>query len=94
MSDNAKRVMFVLPPALLKQVDEVVSRRKINRSRLIRQALEQFLEEQQRLELREQLKEGYLVHAERDRAIAEEFAYSDYEVASQGGHAPHDEEES
>lgn len=94
MSEGAKRVMFVLPPALLEQVDKVVSKQKTNRSRLIRQALEQFLEEQQRQELRELLKEGYLIHAERDRSIAEEFAYPDYEVTTQSGHALRDEEES
>jgi metal-responsive CopG/Arc/MetJ family transcriptional regulator len=73
-------------------VDEAVSKQKTNRSRLIRQALEQFLEEQRRQELRELLKEGYLVHAERDRSIAEEFAHSDYEVTVR--HAPYDEEKS
>ena len=73
---------------------QVVPVQKTNRSHLLRQPLGQFLEEQERLELITQLKEGYLVHAKRDHSIAEEFAYSDYEVTARSSRMPHDEEES
>ena len=92
MSVNTKRVMFTLPPGLLEEVDAAVAKLKTNRSSLIRQAIEHLLEEQRRQELRELLKEGYLYHAERDRRLCEEFAYTDYEVTMR--YAPYDEEAS
>ena len=81
-----RRVMITIPPSLLEQVEEAAAKLNISRSGLIRQALEHFLEEQRRQELRELLKEGYLANAERDLRICEEFAYADYEAAVQ--HVP------
>lgn len=92
MTVSTKRVMFTLPSGLLERVDEEVKKLETNRSNLIREALEYFLEERRRHELRELLKEGYLYHAERDQRICEEFAYSDYEVSSR--YAPYGEEDS
>ncbi len=73
-------VMITMPPSLLQQIEESAARLNLTRSRLIRDAVEQYLAEQKRQELRELLKEGYLYHAERDLRICEEFAASDYEV--------------
>ena len=81
-----KRVMFTIPPSLLEQVEKTAAKLNTSRSGLIRQALEHFLEEQRRQELRELLKEGYLANAERDLRICEEFAYADYEATVQ--HVP------
>jgi len=81
-----RRIIVTMPPDLLQQVEEVAARLNFNRSEFIRQAVEAFLEQQRRRELRALLKEGYLVNAERDRRIAEEFAYADYETVIQ--HAP------
>jgi len=75
-----QRVMITMPPSLLQQIEESAARLNLTRSRLIRDAVEQYLAEQKRQELRELLKEGYLYHAERDLRICEEFAASDYEV--------------
>ena len=78
-----QRVIITIPPALLTQVEDVAAKLNLSRSRLIREALEQYLANQQRLELREQLKEGYVVHAARDLRICEEFTAADYEVSLQ-----------
>jgi metal-responsive CopG/Arc/MetJ family transcriptional regulator len=75
-----QRVMITIPPSLLTQVEETATRLKLSRSRLFREAVEQFIELQRRQELRELLKEGYLVHADRDLRICEEFAAADYEA--------------
>ena len=75
-----QRVMITMPPSLLQQIEESAAKLNLTRSRLIRDAVEQYLAEQKRQELRELLKEGYLYHAERDLRICEEFAASDYEV--------------
>jgi len=78
-----QRVIITIPPALLTQVEDTAAKLNFSRSRLIREALEQYLANQQRLELREQLKEGYVVHAARDLRICEEFTAADYEVSLQ-----------
>lgn len=75
-----QKVMITVPPALLGQIDEAVARLNTSRSALIRQAMEYFFAEHERQELRELLKEGYRIHAERDLRICEEFAASDYET--------------
>jgi len=75
-----RRIIVTMPPDLLQQVEEMAAKLDFNRSQFIRHALQTFLEEQRRRELRELLKEGYLVNAERDRQIAEEFAHADYET--------------
>jgi len=80
MSVNTKRVMFTLPPGLLERVDEVVAELETNRSSLIRQALERFLEEQRRQELRALLKEGYLYRAQESLQIAQAFYVAEQEA--------------
>jgi len=77
-----RRIMVTMPPELLHQVNEVAARLNFNRSQFIRQAVKAFIEEQCRRELRESLKEGYQVNAERDLRIAEEFAHADYEAVA------------
>jgi CopG family transcriptional regulator/antitoxin EndoAI len=79
-AQTMRRVIVTMPPDLLQQVEEMAAKLDFNRSQFIRHALEAFLEEQRRRELRELLKEGYLVNAERDLRIAEEFAHADYET--------------
>ena len=81
-----QRVMFTIPPSLLERVEEAAARLNTSRSDLIRRALEHFLEEQRRQELRELLKEGYLATAEESLRICEEFAYADYEAVAR--HVP------
>ena len=80
MTVSTKRVMFTLPSNLLEQVDEEVERLETNRSNLIREALERFLEERRRHELREMLKEGYLYRAQESLELAEEFYAAEQEV--------------
>ena len=75
-----QRVIVTLPPALLAQLEDVATRLNYSRSRLIREALEQYLDAQRTQKLRELLKEGYVVHAARDLRICEEFAATDYEA--------------
>jgi len=82
--------MFTIPPALLESVEALAARLHISRSHLLRNALEAYIAEAERQELRELLKEGYQVHAERDLAICKEFAYADYEATMK--HVPPYEE--
>ena len=85
-----RRVMFTIPPSLLEQVEEAAAKLNTSRSGLIRQALEHFLEEQRRQELRELLKEGYLYRAQESLQLAEEFRIVEQEAWDK--YAPWEEE--
>lgn len=75
-----QRIIVTMPPELLAQVEAVAEQLSFSRSRLIREAVEQYVEARRRQELRELLKEGYILNAERDLRICEEFAAADYEA--------------
>jgi len=85
-----RRVMFTIPPALLESVEALAARLHISRSSLLRNALEAYIADVERQELRQLLKEGYQANAERDLAICKEFAYADYEATMK--HVPPCEE--
>ena len=78
-----QRVMITIPPSLLQQVEEMAAKTNFNRSQLIREALEQYLEAQRRQELRELLKEGYLYRAEESQRRAQEFLIAEQEAWDQ-----------
>jgi metal-responsive CopG/Arc/MetJ family transcriptional regulator len=80
-SDSAitRKVIVEFPETLLKRTEEAAAKLSTDRSKLIRSAVESYLERQKRTELEAALAEGYREHADLDRQIAEEFAYSDSE---------------
>src|ERR1035437_2041068 len=59
-------IQVVLDTKLLKAADLAAKRHKVNRSALIRQALEQHLKRLRALELEEQDRRGYLAHPQRE----------------------------
>lgn len=80
-----KKIMFGIPPDLLKAIESMAITNRLNRSQLIRESLSYYLEELRRRELGEQLKEGYLANANRDLEISEDFKHADYEAAVKYG---------
>jgi metal-responsive CopG/Arc/MetJ family transcriptional regulator len=58
-------IQVVLDAKLLKAADLAARRRKVNRSALIRHALEQHLKRLRELELEEQDRRGYLAQPQR-----------------------------
>jgi hypothetical protein len=68
------------------RLDATVEQLGTNRSQLIREAIEHYLETMRRQELRSQLEETYRSHAARDLQVSEAFRYADYETTVQ--HAP------
>ncbi len=54
-----KKILVSLPDTLLREVDEIVSMEKKNRSEFIREAMKLYIRERQKLELREKMKKGY-----------------------------------
>jgi len=75
-----QRIIVTIPPGLLSQVEEAAAKLNFSRSRLVREALEQYIEAQRRQELRELLKEGYLYRAEESRQLAQEFFVAEQEA--------------
>ena len=59
-------IQVVLDTKLLKAADIAAERQKLNRSALIRQALQQHLNRLRELELEEQDRRGYLAHPQRE----------------------------
>ncbi|AZR71980.1 CopG family transcriptional regulator [Anoxybacter fermentans] len=57
---NLKRVMISLPSSLLKEVDGIVKKEHGNRSQFIREAMQMYIAERQKKELREKMKQGYI----------------------------------
>ena len=60
-------IQVVLDTKLLKATDVAAKRQKVNRSALIRPALQQHLKRLHDLELEEQDRRGYLAHPQREK---------------------------
>ena len=73
-----RRINVTLPEETLKLMDRVSA--KGQRSRLIHEAVRRYVIELRRKKLRQQLKEGYLRGAHRDRRLAEEWFLVDEEA--------------
>ena len=66
-----RRLNITLPEETVRQIDRIA--KSGNRSRLIDQAVREYLREKQRASLRKQLEEGALRRASRDLALNEEW---------------------
>jgi CopG family transcriptional regulator / antitoxin EndoAI len=91
ISKAYKRINISIPIETLQLLDEVAPPRK--RSQFIADAITQYVGGIKRLQLREQLKAGYIANAESDRQMAEEWfpieqeAYEKYVEQPEGGSA-------
>ena len=70
-SNKYKRINISIPIETLQLLNEIAPPKK--RSQIITKAVTQYANMIKRLQLREQLKTGYLANAESDRQIAEEW---------------------
>ncbi len=73
-----KRINISIPIETLQLLNDIAPPKK--RSQFITEAIKQYASEIKRLQLREQLKAGYLANAESDRQIAEEWFPIEQEV--------------
>ena len=76
---GVKRVVVDLPKPLFVRAERATEELSINRSDLIREAVERYLKYLAEQKLASELVEGYRLNAGLDRAIAEEFSAVDYE---------------
>jgi len=73
-----RRLNITLPEETIKLIDQVAE--KGDRSRLINEAVQYYIEQKALADLREQLKEGAIRRAERDLKLAEESFYLEEEA--------------
>ncbi|MGA2723500.1 MAG: ribbon-helix-helix protein, CopG family [Bryobacteraceae bacterium] len=76
----SRKVVVDFPAPLFRETERVVAETGTNRSKLIRCAVEQYLEALQRKRLEQELAAGYVANSALDRRIAEEFSAVDYET--------------
>ena len=69
-----RRVVVDFPTPLLNRAERAIAELRVNRSELIRMAVEQYLESLQRAKLERELAEGYAANAAQARIAAEELA--------------------
>jgi len=66
-----RKILISLPDNLLKEVDDIVSVEKINRSEFVREAMKLYIREIRRIEMRDSMKKGYQEMAEINIKLAE-----------------------
>jgi len=73
-----RRVVVEFPAPLFSETERVATEIGTSRSKLIRCAVEQYLEALRREILEQELAAGYVANSVLDRRIAEEFSAADY----------------
>jgi predicted transcriptional regulator len=78
-SGKKERILIEFSESLLKRTDEVASRMEKSRSELIRTAVENLLEMEEKQRFEQQLASAYAANAKLSLELAEEFAVVDRE---------------
>lgn len=73
--------MVTMPEGLLKEVDGLARQRSLKRSRIVRQALQEWLERQQQQEFEALLAEGYQEMAAAAAAVVSDALATQVEAA-------------
>ena len=66
-----KKILVSLPDSLLKEIDNIVSVEKTNRSEFVREAMKLYIHEKKKLQICERMRKGYEEMAEINIRIAE-----------------------
>lgn len=74
-----KKILISLPDNLLKEVDNIVSMEKTNRSEFVREAMKLYIREKRKMEMRDSMKKGYQEMAEINSKLAETYIEADDE---------------
>ena len=75
-----RKVIVEFPAALYAETERATEQLSINRSTLIRSAVQEFLDKWHREELEKELAEGYVANAREARETAEAFSHVDSEL--------------
>ncbi len=66
-----KKILICLPDNLLKEIDDIVSVEKTNRSEFVREAMRLYIRKKRKMQMREKMKKGYMEMAEINIRLAE-----------------------
>jgi CopG family transcriptional regulator / antitoxin EndoAI len=66
-----KKILISIPDNLLEELDNIVSNEKTNRSILVREAMNLYIREKHKIELREKMRNGYEEMAQINLRLAE-----------------------
>jgi metal-responsive CopG/Arc/MetJ family transcriptional regulator len=77
---SGRKIIVAFPADLYLAMEKATARLSINRSRLIRAAVGEYLAKLQQQDLERQLAEGYIANAEQAKELAQEFEHIDLEV--------------
>lgn len=75
-----KKVVVDLPAPLFRETEWAANELSINRSNLVRSALERFVADLRKRKLEEELAAGYIANASQAREAAEDFAHADADL--------------
>jgi len=78
---STKRIAVDFPQPLLLRAERAIAEMSINRSDLIRKAVEQYLEALQRAKLERELMEGYVANASQAMGVAQDLANGEWDLA-------------
>jgi metal-responsive CopG/Arc/MetJ family transcriptional regulator len=76
----SRKVVVEFPAPLFRETEGVAAETGTSRSKLIRCAVEQYLEALRRERLEQELAAGYVANSAPDRRITKEFSAVDYET--------------
>jgi metal-responsive CopG/Arc/MetJ family transcriptional regulator len=77
---QARKIVIDFPAPLFQETEHAVHELSMNRSVLIRSAVEMYLRVRQREKLERQIAESFAANAEFDRQLVEDFAHLDAEI--------------
>lgn len=76
-SSSGRRISVTLPDLLVEETDKIASSRNRSRSEIIALAVKNYVSEMKKIELKEQMKKGYLEMGEINLNLAEDSLLSD-----------------
>jgi metal-responsive CopG/Arc/MetJ family transcriptional regulator len=75
-----RKVIVELPASLYAETEKAITQLSINRSNLIRSAIQEYLDKLRKKELENELAEGYIANASLARETAEAFSQVDSDL--------------
>jgi len=80
----SKKIIVSVPDSLLAEMDLMGVAECKNRSEIVREAIRLYINERKKIDLREQLRKGYVEMGDINKAIAEESFNLDHEAFKRG----------
>lgn len=74
-----RKILISLPDNLLKEIDNIVSVEKTNRSEFVREAMKLYIREKRKIQMRDRMKKGYQEMAEINIRLAEVCLDADHD---------------